>query len=132
MQRACLANVDAIARHDIPGHSTFNDDVLGLNLGVNVPVRTDGETVPFELDRAFDLTVDVKVFGAGDRPLDAQRFADGCLASARCGRTGSRRRRTRYGSRRRRVWAARRRSRLGWSLFVFTSPHGSSLIFGEY
>ena len=50
---------------DIAVDSPVNNDFLGIDVCSNPPIRTNSEVVFEQLDAAFYLSIDVKVFTAG-------------------------------------------------------------------
>ena len=59
VQRARLADVDAVSGLDVACDLAFDDDSFGENVGIDVAVRADRQTVVLQPNRSFDLAVNV-------------------------------------------------------------------------
>ena len=67
---AVLADIDASASAQIADNFAENDDFAGFDFGIEQGGRADGEFVATKRDGAFDLAVDLEIFGADDLALD--------------------------------------------------------------
>jgi hypothetical protein len=74
IHRAVLADVHFFGRSHIADHLAEHDDGLGIQLGLDLAVRTDGEHVIAEIDLAFDVPFDREIFAAVQLALDNDRF----------------------------------------------------------
>src|SRR5262249_40615055 len=74
VDRTVVADVDLIARRDVAGDLAEHDDGLGEDLSFDPAVRSDGQHVLAELNRALDLSFDREVFAAIELALDHDRL----------------------------------------------------------
>jgi hypothetical protein len=67
-------DLNLVARFDLTLNVPEYDDLPGLDAGLYRAVGANGEPMFFQLDRAFYITVDRKVFPAHDLTFDADRL----------------------------------------------------------
>jgi hypothetical protein len=68
-QRAGLADLNPFTGRDISFQTTQDRNATGFNVGSHISVWAHRETVFAQLDRPFDLAVNVNIFAAGDFAL---------------------------------------------------------------
>src|SRR5690348_852656 len=97
---AVLADIDAAAGAEIADDRAEDDDFAGFDFGIERGGRADGELVSAKRDGAFDLAVDLEIFGADDLAFDPKRRTDtrGRLRTGAGRASGSRSRRRCAGS----------------------------------
>src|SRR5205814_7082197 len=82
-QSTFCTDVNAVADRHVAVKLSHHDDFLGIDVGGNGSVPSDGHPVIGKIDAALNAAVDVKRFGATHFALDDQRTADSSLL---CGR----------------------------------------------
>ena len=74
VDRPVVADVDLVARCDVPGDLAEHDDRLGEHLRLDAAVRADRQHVVAQLNGAFDVAFDGQIFAAVQLALDDDRL----------------------------------------------------------
>src|SRR5271165_600458 len=85
-QGAVCADVYPVRGVDVALHLAEHHHFPGLDVSVDLPIAPDGHPVAVKCDRALDLAIDVKRFGAAQLALDDQALADRRLFTRGSGR----------------------------------------------
>src|SRR5215472_3314519 len=75
-ERTFVTNISPIAGGHVALDLAQDHDFLGVDVGLDLPVATNGHPVPREVDSAFDAAIDVERFRASHLAFDDQRFAN--------------------------------------------------------
>src|SRR5581483_3404856 len=81
-KRALVANVHAVAGHQVTADFADAHDLARIDVGVYHAITADGHAVAGKVDGPFHTAVNVKRLRAGDLAFDHQRLADGGLVGA--------------------------------------------------
>src|SRR5262249_14962967 len=71
-----LAQFNAIADMQVSLELSLDDDALGIDIGLHLPVRADRQVISLQQNAAFDLAVEIQVLAAGKLSLDDDGLAD--------------------------------------------------------
>src|ERR1700744_1269620 len=76
-QRALAADIHTVAGIDVAAHLAEHHDLAGRDVRCYLAIAANGDAVARQIDRPFDLAVDVERFRTGNFALDHQALADG-------------------------------------------------------